>query len=175
MPYTQKKLEDLKDKILNSDNLVEVKKIEEAEQLLILYKDKNICKIKDIEEDTNEETVKLIEESNNAKVYYVNDLGRKINKKSKKEQMKIENFKKKIIRNIPELIEVKEMKDAEIVLIIHNDFTQWDVRENDHPNPRFLKKIKEAFDLSFYWLKRVNKQNNIKDILHHIDKNIRKK
>ena len=68
--------------------------------------------------------------------------------------MEIENFKEKIIKDIPDLIEVKEMKDAEIVLIIHNDFTQWDVRENDNPNPRFLEKIKEVFDLSCYWLKR---------------------
>ena len=108
------------------------------------------------------------------KVYYFKDAKAK-RKKTKREQAKIIKFKEDIIKRIPDLIEVEDMKEADIVLIIHNDFTQWDVRKNEEVNPRYLEHLKEVMNLSFYWLKRKNQQDDIEKILDYINKEVRRK
>ena len=102
------------------------------------------------------------------------------NKIEEEQEKRLKNFKektiKKIIKKVPELIKVDEIKDAEIVLIIHNDCTQWDVREFNYNDEdlEFIEEVKELFDLSYYWFKRINKQKYINDILNYINKKLRK-
>ena len=69
----EKELENSKNKFLNFDrHWVEVKKIEEAEYLLIIHKeDINRYELKEIEQNTKEETIKSLEEMFNMKIYYI--------------------------------------------------------------------------------------------------------
>ena len=104
-----------------------------------------------------------------------NKLNKEVENEEEDYEKLIEDLKDDIIKRIPDLIEIEDMKDADIVLIIHNDFTQWDVRKNEEVNPRYLEYIKEVANLSFYWLKRKNQQDDIEKILDYINEEVRKK
>ena len=161
----------------SSKNYYEVEKVEDADKYLMIKingKEK-VLFTGIVEWDTTKETIELImKKEKYNKVYYFKDAKAK-RKKTKREQAKIIKFKEDIIKRIPDLIEVEDMKEAEIVLIIHNDFTQWDVRENEEVNPRYLEHLKEVMNLSFYWLKRKNQQDDIEKILDYINKEVRRK
>ena len=76
------------------------------------------------------------------------------------------------------IIEVKEKRDSEILLVIHNDFNQWDlveVKNSESKVSRADKNSCQIFDLSFYWFKRINKQKSIEETIDYIYKNLRKK
>ena len=153
----ESEIEEIKKKFFNSNkNYYEVEKVEDADNyLMIKIEGKKKYKfIGIVEWDTTKETIELImKKEKYNKVYYFKDAKAK-RKKTKREQAKIIKFKEDIIKRIPDLIEVEDMKEADIVLIIHNDFTQWDVRKNEEVNPRYLEHLKEVMNLSFYWLKR---------------------
>ena len=171
-------IEEIKKKFFNSNkNYYEVEKVEDADNYLMIKingKEK-VLYTGIVEWNTTEETIELERKKEKYnKVYYFKDAKAK-RKKTKREQAKIIKFKEDIIKRIPDLIEVEDMKDADIVLIIHNDFTQWDVRENEEVNPRYLEYIKEVMNLSFYWLKRKNQQDDIGKILDYINKEVRRK
>ena len=174
----ESKIEEIKKKIFNSNkNYYEVEKVEDADNyLMIKIKGKKEYKLIGIVEwNTTKETIELImKKEKYNKVYYFKDAKAK-RKKTKREQAKIIKFKEDIIKRIPDLIEVEDMKEADIVLIIHNDFTQWDVRKNEEVNPRYLEHLKEVMNLSFYWLKRKNQQDDIEKILDYINKEVRRK
>ena len=161
----------------SSKNYYEVEKVEDADKYLMIKingKEK-VLFTGIVEWDTTKETIELImKKEKYNKVYYFKDAKAK-RKKTKREQAKIIKFKEDIIKRIPDLIEVEDMKEADIVLIIHNDFTQWDVRENEEVNPRYLEHLKEVMNLSFYWLKRKNQQDDIEKILDYINKEVRRK
>ena len=151
----------------------EVKKIEDADNYLVIdEKEKKFIYVGIVEWDTTEDSLK--EKEKIKKIVYLKNTKIKKYKISKRKQEKIKKFKENIIKKFNNLLEVEKMEDADIVLIIHNDFTQWDVRENDNPNPRYLDFIKEIFKLSFFWLKRINEEENIDEILNYINKEIRK-
>ena len=161
----------------SSKNYYEVEKVEDADKYLMIKIDgkEKVLYEGIVEWDTTEETIELIRKKEKYdKVYYFKDAKAK-RKKTKREQAKIIKFKEDIIKRIPDLIEVEDMKEADIVLIIHNDFTQWDVRENEEVNPRYLEHLKEVMNLSFYWLKRKNQQDDIEKILDYINKEVRRK
>ena len=161
----------------SSKNYYEVEKVEDADKYLMIKingKEK-VLFTGIVEWDTTKETIELImKKEKYNKVYYFKDAKAK-RKKTKREQAKIIKFKEDIIKRIPDLIEVEDMKETDIVLIIHNDFTQWDVRENEEVNPRYLEHLKEVMNLSFYWLKRKNQQDDIEKILDYINKEVRRK
>ena len=175
----ESEVEELKNKFLKKNsNYYEVEKLEEADNYLAIYMDgkKRIPFMGLVQWDTTEETIELEKKKKKVdKVYYLKNTKIKKRKKSKREQAKIEKFKENIIKDIPDLIEVEEMENADSVLIIHNDFTQWDVIKNDEPSPRFVEHIKDVFDLSVYWLKRKNQQDDIEKILDYIKKEVRRK
>ena len=174
----ESEIEEIKKKFFNSNkNYYEVEKVEDADNyLMIKIEGKKKYKfIGIVEWDTTKETIELImKKEKYNKVYYFKDAKAK-RKKTKREQAKIIKFKEDIIKRIPDLIEVEDMKEADIVLIIHNDFTQWDVRKNEEVNPRYLEHLKEVMNLSFYWLKRKNQQDDIEKILDYITKEVRRK
>ena len=171
-------IEKLKKYFFNSSkNYYEVEKVEDADKYLMIKIDgkEKVLYTGIVEWDTTEETIELKRKKEKYdKAYYFKDTKAK-RKKSKREQTKIIKFKEDIIKRIPDLIEVEDMKEADIVLIIHNDFTQWDVRENEEVNPRYLEHLKEVMNLSFYWLKRKNQQDDIEKILDYINKEVRRK
>ena len=174
----ESEIEEIKKKFLNSNkNYYEVEKVEDADNyLMIKIKGKKKYEfIGIVEWDTTKETIELImKKEKYDKVYYFKDAKAK-RKKTKREQAKIIKFKEDIIKRIPDLIEVEDMKEADIVLIIHNDFTSWDVRENEEVNPSYLEHLEKVMDLSFYWLKRKNQQDDIEKILDYINKEVRRK
>ena len=174
----ESEIEEIKKKFFNSNkNYYEVEKVEDADNyLMIKIKGKKEYKLIGIVEwNTTKERIELImKKEKYNKVYYFKDAKAK-RKKTKREQAKIIKFKEDIIKRIPDLIEVEDMKEADIVLIIHNDFTQWDVRKNEEVNPRYLEHLKEVMNLSFYWLKRKNQQDDIEKILDYINKEVRRK
>ena len=174
----ESEIEEIKKNFFNSNkNYYEVEKVEDADNyLMIKIEGKKKYKfIGIVEWDTTKETIELImKKEKYNKVYYFKDAKAK-RKKTKREQAKIIKFKEDIIKRIPDLIEVEDMKEADIVLIIHNDFTQWDVRKNEEVNPRYLEHLKEVMNLSFYWLKRKNQQDDIEKILDYINKEVRRK
>ena len=174
----ESEIEERKKTFFNSNkNYYEVEKVEDADNyLMIKIKGKEKYEfIGIVEWDTTKETIELImKKEKYDKVYYFKDAKAK-RKKTKREQAKIIKFKEDIIKRIPDLIEVEDMKEADIVLIIHNDFTSWDVRENEEVNPRYLEHLEKVMDLSFYWLKRKNQQDDIEKILDYINKEVRRK
>ena len=166
-------IEEIKKKFFNSNkNYYEVEKVEDADNyLMIKIKGKEkVFYTGIVEWDTTEETIELERKKEKYnKVYYFKDA------KAKREQAKIIKFKEDIIKRIPDLIEAEDMKEADIVLIIHNDLTSFSVRENEEVNPRYLEHLKEVMNLSFYWLKRKNQQDDIEKILDYINEEVRKK
>ena len=174
----ESEIEEIKKKNFNSNkNYYEVEKVEDADNyLMIKIEGKKKYKfIGIVEWDSTKGTIELImKKEKYNKVYYFKDAKAK-RKKTKREQAKIIKLKEDIIKRIPDLIEVEDMKEADIVLIIHNDFTQWDVRKNEEVNPRYLEHLKEVMNLSFYWLKRKNQQDDIEKILDYINKEVRRK
>ena len=170
-------IEEIKKKFFNSNkNYHEVEKVEDADNYLMINIKDKVLFTGIVEWDTTEETIELKRKKEKYdKVYYFKDAKKTKRKKTKKEQAKIIKFKEDIIKRIPDLIEVEDTKEADIVLIIHNDFTQWDVRENEEVNPRYLEHLKEVMDLSFYWLKRKNQQDDIEKILDYINEEVRRK
>ena len=91
--------------------------------------------------------------------------------------MKIEKFKKIVVNIVSDLIvEVKDIKDSEILLILYNDLSQWHLTKVKHPQPKRAKKNEcGLFDLSFYWFKRVNDQKSIEETIDYIYKKLRKR
>ena len=173
----ESEFEERKKNFFNSNkNYYEVEKVEDADNYLMFKKGREKYEfIGIVDWDTTKETIKLIMEKEKCdKVYYFKNAKAK-RKKTKREQAKIIKFKEEIIKRIPDLIEVKDMKEADIVLIIHNDLTSFSVRENEEVNPRYLEHLEKTMDLSFYWLKRRNKQDDIEKILDYINKEVRRK
>ena len=88
----------------------------------------------------------------------------------------IEDFKKEFIENMPDLIEVEEMKDAEIILTIRKDksYFKWDVEKNDNPDLEMVEIEKKLFGIIFYWFRRKDQQNSIDNILDYVYKTLKK-
>ena len=174
----ESEIEEIKKKFFNSNkNYYEVEKVEDADNyLMIKIKGKEkVLYTGIVEWDTTKETIELImKKEKYDKVYYFKDAKAK-RKKTKREQAKIKKFKEEIIKRIPDLIEVEDMKEADIALIIHNDLTSFSVRENEEVNPRYIEHLKEVMNLSFYWLKRKNQQDDVEKILDYINEEVRKK
>ena len=103
---------------------------------------------------------------------------KKLVKEVKENQLnkEIENFKKKFIKNMPNLIEVEEMKDAEIILTIRKDksYFNWDVEKNDNPDLEMVEIEKKLFGIIFYWFRRKDQQNSIDNILDYVYKTLKK-
>ena len=93
--------------------------------------------------------------------------------------MKIKKFKEMVVNIVSNfIVEVEDNKDSEILLILHNDFSFWDLAKAENPQTKVSRAQKrecEIFDLSYYWFKRVNKQKSVEDTIDLILKNLRKK
>ena len=134
---------------------------------------------------TNEYIVEIDENGRITKIPYSpflecmaeNDY-KKLVKEVKENQLnkEIENFKKKFIKNMPNLIEVEEMKDAEIILTIRKDksYFKWNVEKNDNPDLEMVEVEKKVFGIIFYWFRRKDQQNSIDSILNYIHNTLKK-
>ena len=179
-----KEMEDFKNEFLMKyNNLEEVEKIYEADHLLVFHRDKKekIIETKNIfDENDYEENEKIMSEVNDKiKAYYVKDKSKKVKTKTKKQLMKIKKFKEMVVNIVSDfIVEVEDNDDSEILLVLFNDFSSWDVTKVEHPPskiPRVHKRECEIFDLSYYWFKRVNEQKSVEDTIDLIRKNLRKK
>ena len=183
MLRNDEEMEDFKNEFLMRYNdFEEVKEIDEADNLLVFHREKKKpVEIKNIfDENDYEENEKIMNEVNDKiKAYYVKDKRKKVKTKTKNQLMKIKKFKEMVVNIVSDfIVEVEDNKDSEILLVLHNNFSFWDLAKVENPQTKVSRAQKrecEIFDLSYYWFKRVNEQKSVEDTIDLILKNLRKK
>ena len=183
MLRNDEEMEDFKNEFLmHYNDFEEVKEIDEADNLLVFHrKKKEPVEVKNIfDENDYEENEKIMNEVNNKiKAYYVKDKRKEVKTKTKEQLMEIKKFKEMVVNIVSDfIVEVEDNKDSEILLVLHNDFSFWDLAKVKNPRTKVSRANRrdcEMFDLSYYWFKRVNEQKSVEDTIDYILKNLRKK
>ena len=83
----------------------------------------------------------------------------------------IEDFKEEFIESMPGLIEVEEIKNAELILTIRKteDYFDWDVERNENPDIEMIE-----IENKLYGFRRKDQQNSIDSILDYIYNTLKK-
>ena len=88
----------------------------------------------------------------------------------------IEDFKEEFIESMPGLIEVEEIKNAELILTIRKteDYFDWDVERNENPDIEMMEIENKLYGMLFYGFRRKDQQNSIDSILNYIYNTLKK-
>ena len=88
----------------------------------------------------------------------------------------IEDFKEEFIESMPGLIEVEEIKNAELILTIRKteDYFNWDVERNENPDIEMMEIENKLYGMLFYGFRRKDQQNSIDSILDYIYNTLKK-
>ena len=88
----------------------------------------------------------------------------------------IEDFKEEFIESMPGLIEVEEIKNAELILTIRKteDYFDWDVERNENPDIEMMEIENKLYGMLFYGFRRKDQQNSIDSILDYIYNTLKK-
>ena len=81
---------------------------------------------------------------------------KKLIKKKKDQEKRLERLKKKIIKDNPNFIEVEKIEEADHVILIHkDDIRRWSIRVNDQKDMEVTEMLEKDFDVRTYFLKTV--------------------
>ena len=100
-----------------------------------------------------------------------NKLNKEVEKEEEDYEKLIEDFKEEFIESMPGLIEVEEIKNAELILTIRKteDYFDWDVERNENPDIEMIE-----IENKLYGFRRKDQQNSIDSILDYIYNTLKK-
>ena len=104
------------------------------------------------------------------------DYEKLIEKEEEDYEKLIEDFKEEFIESMPGLIEVEEIKNAELILTIRKteDYFDWDVERNENPDIEMMEIENKLYGMLFYGFRRKDQQNSIDSILDYIYNTLKK-
>ena len=105
-----------------------------------------------------------------------NKLNKEVENEEEDYEKLIEDFKEEFIESMPGLIEVEEIKNAELILTIRKteDYFDWDVERNENPDIEMMEIENKLYGMLFYGFRRKDQQNSIDSILDYIYNTLKK-